>query len=178
MRSVRAPEAGVPANLPVAMLLTALGRSATKTITDGMRQTGIKPRHVAALKALSRGASTQQALGEAVHTDATQLVGLLNELETAELISRRRDPNDRRRHIVELSSLGAARLEEAENCVARAEERLLAGLDAAERADLYRLLSQIIANTGSSVSCEPSDHADERCGADSCDEEAAAKAVE
>src|ERR1700694_521862 len=123
IRAVRAPEAGVPANHPVGMLLAVLGRGATKIITEGMRQTGIKPRHVSALNALRRGALTQQALGEAVNTDATQLVGLLNELETAELVSRRRDPNDRRRHIVELSSRGAARLEEAEDFVAQGEER-------------------------------------------------------
>lgn len=63
------------------MLLTVLGRAATKIITEGMRQTGIKPRHVAALRALKQGSLTQQALGEAVDIDATQLVGLLNELE-------------------------------------------------------------------------------------------------
>ncbi|MDB5043274.1 MAG: hypothetical protein JWN27_4000, partial [Candidatus Eremiobacteraeota bacterium] len=80
--------------------MAVLGRSATKIITEDLRQTGIKPRHVAALAALRRGVLTQQALGEAVHTDAAQLVGLLNELEAAELVSRRRDPNDRRRHIV------------------------------------------------------------------------------
>src|SRR6202790_3942533 len=148
---VRASEAGVPANLPVGMLLTVLGRSATKLITEGMRQTGIKPRHIAALHALRPGALTQQALGEAVDTDATQLVGLLNELEAAKLVSRRRDPTDRRRHIVELSSLGAARLEDAENCVAQTEERLLAGLNAADRANLYRLLGHIVTNTGSTL---------------------------
>lgn len=136
------------------MLLAVVGRNATKIITEDLRQTGIKPRHVAALAALRQGALTQQALGEAVHTDAAQLVGLLNELEAAELVSRRRDPNDRRRHIVELSSLGAARLEDAENCVAQTEEGLLAGLDAAERAHLYRLLEQIVTNTGSTVSCK------------------------
>jgi DNA-binding MarR family transcriptional regulator len=154
---VHATEAGVPADLPVGLLLAALGRSATKVITEDLRQTGIKPRHVAALTALRGGALTQQALGEAVHTDAAQLVGLLNELEAAELVSRRRDPNDRRRHIVEVSALGAARLADAENCVAQTEERLLAGLDTADRANLYRLLAQIVTNTGSTLSCREVD---------------------
>ena len=160
--TVRATEAGVPATLPVGMLLTALGRSATKIITEGMRQTGIKPRHVAALAALRQGVLTQQALGEAVHTDAAQLVGLLNELEAAELVSRRRDPNDRRRHIVELSSLGAERLADAENCVAQTEERLLAGLDTADRANLYRLLAQMVTNTGSTLNCREIDSEETR----------------
>lgn len=157
MLSVRATEAGLPANLTIGMLVAALGRSATKIITEDLRQTGIKPRHVAALAALRQGALTQQALGEAVHTDAAQLVGLLNELEAGELVSRRRDPNDRRRHIVELSSLGAARLADAENCVAQTEERLLAGLDPADRANLYRLLAQIVTNTGSTLNCREID---------------------
>jgi DNA-binding MarR family transcriptional regulator len=149
------------------MLLTVLGRGATKIITEGMRQTGIKPRHVPALTALRQRALTQQALGEAVNTDATQLVGLLNELEAAGLVSRRRDPNDRRRHIVELSPLGAARLEDAESCVAQTEERLLAGLDAADRANLYRLLAHIVTNTDASLNCSALDHqTDEVCGED------------
>jgi DNA-binding MarR family transcriptional regulator len=155
------------------MLLAVLGRSATKIITEDLRQTGIKPRHVAALAALRQGALTQQALGEELQTDAAQLVGLLNELEAAELVSRRRDPNDRRRHIVELSPRGAACLEDAENCVARTEERLLAGLDTADRANLYRFLAHIVTNTGSSLSCKDVDHADERFDADACDDDAA-----
>jgi MarR family transcriptional regulator, lower aerobic nicotinate degradation pathway regulator len=142
--------------------MAVLGRSATKIITEDLRQTGIKPRHVAALAALRQGALTQQALGEAVHTDAAQLVGLLNELEAAELVSRRRDPNDRRRHIVELSALGAARLVDAENSVSQTEERLLAGLDAADRANLYRLLGHIVTNTGSTLSCREMDR-EESC---------------
>ena len=173
MLTVRATEADIPANLPVGMLLTVLGRAATKIITEGMRQTGIKPRHVAALTELRHGPLTQQALGEAVHKEATQLVGLLNELEAAELVSRRRDPNDRRRHIVELSALGASRLEDAENCVAQTEERLLAGLDAAERASLYRLLAHIVTNTGSSLNCGSIDDAEGRCDENVCDGEGA-----
>jgi len=121
--------------------------------TEALEPTGLKPRHLQALDALRGGPLSQQALGEVLRTDPTQLVALLNELETSELVSRRRDPNDRRRHFVELSVAGANRLGEAERLAASADERLLAGLGAAERESFMRSLATVLANTGISVSC-------------------------
>ena len=68
------------------------------------------------------------------------MVGLLNELEERELVTRRRDPADRRRHIVELSRRG-----EDELCLAYArlrlvEDDLFSALSAVERETLYDLL--------------------------------------
>ena len=50
---------------------------------------------------------TQQAFAEAMHMDANNCVLLLNQLEDAGLVGRRRDPADRRRHIVALKPAGA-----------------------------------------------------------------------
>jgi len=72
------------------------------------------------------------------------VVGLLNELEERELIVRRRDPADRRRHIVELSATGAGELCQAQARLSRVEDDLLAVLSAAERATLYRLLARAV----------------------------------
>jgi DNA-binding MarR family transcriptional regulator len=148
-----APEPPARSEHSVGMALVALGRGVMRICTEALEPTGLKPRHLNALNALRCGPLTQQALGEAVRTDPTQLVALLNELETAELVSRRRDPNDRRRHIVALSEAGTNRLAEAERLAGDAEERLLAGLGAAERASFMRTLAAVIANTGISVSC-------------------------
>jgi DNA-binding MarR family transcriptional regulator len=78
-----------------------------------------------------------------------RLVGVLNDLEAEGLVSRRRDPVDRRRHIVEMSDLGRARLAAAEGAVAAVEERLLAKLDPEERRQLETLLGTI------AETCEP-----------------------
>jgi MarR family transcriptional regulator, lower aerobic nicotinate degradation pathway regulator len=65
---------------------------------------GLRPRHLIALRLLSeQGPQSQQGLADALSLDPGNVVGLLNELEERELVVRRRDRSDRRRHIVELS---------------------------------------------------------------------------
>ena len=97
------------------------------------------------------GSPTQQALTAALRTDRTNLIGLLNELESDSLILRRRSAEDRRRHFVELTDDGAERLAEAETAVAAAEDEVLAALDADQREALYQLLAQ--ATTSHVVDC-------------------------
>ena len=57
--------------------------------------------------------------------DGTNIVGLLNELEARQLIERRRSPEDRRRHLVELTGAGAEQLAKAESALSAAEDEVL-----------------------------------------------------
>jgi DNA-binding MarR family transcriptional regulator len=118
---------------------------------------GLRPRHLVALTVLrDRGGSTQQALAATLDMDATNIVGLLNELEAEKLIERRRSPEDRRRHVVELTDAGARQLAEVECAMAAVEEEVLAALDASQRETLYSLLQQ--AATGTVVNCTTAVH--------------------
>ena len=83
--------------------------------------------------------------------DGTNVVGLLNELEAAELIERRRSPEDRRRHVVELTDTGLAVLAKAEFGLAAAEDEVLAALDADQRETLLGLLQRAMA--GQAATC-------------------------
>ena len=66
----------------------------------------LRPRHVIALTVLDvLGEPSQSALAESLRIDRTNLVGLLNELEAAHLIERRRSGEDRRRDIVALTAV-------------------------------------------------------------------------
>jgi DNA-binding MarR family transcriptional regulator len=112
----------------------------------------LRPRHLVALTVLrDHGSPTQQALAAVLQTDRTNLIGLLNQLEADGLILRRRSSEDRRRHIVELTSDGAQRLNEAESALAEAEDEVLGALDAEQRETLYGLLQQ--ATTSHVVDC-------------------------
>ncbi len=105
----------------------------------------LRPRHVVALKLLSeRGALSQQMFGESLSLDPSNVVGLLNELEERGLITRRRDPADRRRHIVEISTDGEAEFAVACMRIATVEDEVLHALNAQERATLHQLLSRVI----------------------------------
>jgi DNA-binding MarR family transcriptional regulator len=113
---------------------------------------GLRPRHLVALTVLrDRGGSTQQALAATLEVDGTNIVGLLNELEAEKLIERRRSPEDRRRHVVELTDAGAKQLAKVEFALAAVEDEVLAALNESQRETLYSLLQQ--AATGTVVKC-------------------------
>ena len=131
----------VPATHQSLVLINHLARVARRRSEVALAPTGLRPRHVVTLTILREGgAMTQGALGEALRLDPTNLVGLLNELEEASLLERRRDPLDRRRHIVELSETGRAAIARAERELASVQDEVLAHLDEDERATLHSLL--------------------------------------
>ena len=104
---------------------------------------GLRPRHLVALTVLRDGGDcTQQALAATLEMDGTNIVGLLNELEAEKLIERRRSPEDRRRHVVELTDAGARQLAEVELALAEVEGEVLGPLDESQRETLYNLLLQ------------------------------------
>jgi DNA-binding MarR family transcriptional regulator len=94
-----------------------------------------------------QGAMTQQALATKLHMDRTNLVGLLNDLESDGLVARTRSAEDRRRHLVELTAAGARRLGDAETALESSEDVVLRGLDEQERETLYRLLQRATAGS-------------------------------
>jgi DNA-binding MarR family transcriptional regulator len=100
-----------------------------------------------------RGPAAQQALVELVGVDATNLVAILNNLEDAELIERRRDRADRRRAIIELSARGDEVLAELDQSLQRLDAAVLVGLTATEREQLNTLLARIVEQTG--AACTP-----------------------
>jgi DNA-binding MarR family transcriptional regulator len=87
---------------------------------------------------------TQQELGDAMLMDDNTVVLLLNELEAAGFSVRRRDPGDRRRHIVEITPAGRRAIEKAEKAQEGIEEELLGDLSQDERAMLKNLLSRVM----------------------------------
>jgi DNA-binding MarR family transcriptional regulator len=125
------------------VLLTRLSRAVYRRSNEevlGMRLKG----YVALCYLRDHGAATQQQLGEKMMVDPNNLVLLLNELEDAGYLTRRRDPDDRRRHIVELTDAGRGAIERAEQGMESVEEEILAALSAKERATLRELLNKAL----------------------------------
>ena len=106
--------------------------------------TGLTPRHGMVLMNLAEGGPTsQQALIEVLAVDPSVLVAILNDLERDGLAGRRRDPADRRRHIVTITDAGVAVLTRVEEALAAVERELFADLDPAEIDQLHRLLARV-----------------------------------
>jgi DNA-binding MarR family transcriptional regulator len=88
--------------------------------------------------------TTQQELESNLFMDANSVVLILNELEAAQLSIRRRDPNDRRRHIVEITAAGRRALERADKAREGLEDEVLGPLSAEERKTMRRLLERVL----------------------------------
>src|SRR5260370_39590540 len=91
-----------------------------------------------------RGSVSQQELESVLMIDANSVVLYLNELEAAGYSVRRRDPADRRRHLVEITPAGRAAVERAEKGRAKIEDEVLAALTPAERETLRKLLRRVL----------------------------------
>ena len=131
------------------LLMIKLGRITMHSFTEALEPFGIGPRHVAALIELrDRGEVTQQSLCGQLHLDPTNLVAILNELEQRGYATRRRDPEDRRRHLVEVSKKGIAVIDKVSEVMDGVEEELLEGLEPAEREQLEVLLTSIWERSG------------------------------
>jgi DNA-binding MarR family transcriptional regulator len=126
----------------------------------------LRLRHVVVLTLLRDfGERSQSDLAEALGIDPTNLVALLNDLESNYLVDRRRSVVDRRRHTVSLTPPGRQRLDDVEHVLAAAEKRLLGALNEAEQNALYRLLQKASAGTagGSAVDSQREQAGDDDC---------------
>jgi DNA-binding MarR family transcriptional regulator len=83
-------------------------------------------------------------LCKALSLDANNCVLLLNDLEALHYVERRRDPIDRRRHLVELTPKGRVALERAELAQSSIEDEILGALSLEERSVLQGLLSRAL----------------------------------
>lgn len=124
-------------------LLTRLAKQVYRRSSEELL--GMHMRHLMALSYVrDHDGGPQQELAEALCMDANNVVLLLNELEQAGYVARRRDPDDRRRHRVELTPAGAKALANAEHAQETIEDDVLQALDADERATLWRLLTRAL----------------------------------
>jgi DNA-binding MarR family transcriptional regulator len=106
---------------------------------------GMRWRHFIALSVLyDQPALSQQSLCEALVTDPNNCVLLLNEMESIGYVERKRDPVDRRRHIVELTDAGREMFQRGILAREAVEDDVLKALDVDERQTLRALLAKAL----------------------------------
>lgn len=138
------------------VLFFRLSRASSEGLGGALSEIGLRAPEYAILHQLyEAGPISQQALGRALRIHASNLVALIDELEADGSVIRRRDPDDRRRYLLELTDDGLRRLARAETAARGAEAEMLAPLTAAERERLCAYLEKLAGH-----SCAPGD----RCG--------------
>ncbi|MFF0838007.1 MULTISPECIES: MarR family winged helix-turn-helix transcriptional regulator [unclassified Streptomyces] len=129
-----------------------LGRAAARgraLVADALAAEGMKMWHHVVLSAVRDLAPVAQAdLGRAVGLDPKDLVGVLNDLQTAGLVLRAPDPKDRRKNAVSLTEDGVRLLVRCEKAAREANDELLAPLSTTERDQFTALLIRISGTVG------------------------------
>jgi DNA-binding MarR family transcriptional regulator len=122
-------------------LLKRLGMKAKEESYEAYSEAGVHPYHYAILATLAEGErETQGAIADALDYDRGQLVGLLDELEEAGLVERRRDPEDRRRQVVVMTPQGRKMLTKMRALAKKLDDEFLGSLTVAQREQLRELL--------------------------------------
>jgi DNA-binding MarR family transcriptional regulator len=114
-------------------------------VAEALAQEGMRRQHFTVLVSLAeQGEASQATLGRRLWIDRSDLHAIVSELERAGLIARVRDPTDRRRNVVTITSSGKSILKRLDALVDRAQRELVAPLSASERRELTRLLERLI----------------------------------
>jgi len=122
-------------------LAAARGRA---LVAEALAAEGLKMWHHVVLSAVrDLGPVAQADLGRSVQLDPKDLVGVLNDLQSAGLVVREPDPRDRRKNAVSVTGQGARLLKRCERAARTANDELLAPLSAAERDRFMDLLIRI-----------------------------------
>ncbi|MET8139161.1 MarR family winged helix-turn-helix transcriptional regulator [Sphaerisporangium sp. NPDC005288] len=143
-RACHGPEGGGPVTSTLARVFRLHRMAAGKAL----RQTRLYPGQEMLMMHLwrARDAVRQSELIKLLELDQSTVTKMLQRLEQAGHVRRRPDPADRRAVLVEATDASCALKAEIEDAWSSLEERTLAGLDAAERAALSRLLARVEAN--------------------------------
>ncbi len=128
-------------------LLARLGYAIKARVIDEFEQAGFSMYQYGVLATLGEGAcETQAAIADVLGLDRSQLVHVLDDLEKRGLIERQRDPNDRRRHTVTLTSDGKRQLKKLRGLVSGIEDSVLEPLSEPARKSLHDALLTVAAH--------------------------------
>jgi DNA-binding MarR family transcriptional regulator len=134
-------------------LLSQLNRVVYRRATEDVL--GIKLKQLITLEILARNEGClQQELGQTLMVDSNNCVLLLNELDERGFVERKRDPRDRRRHIVAMTPAGSKALAKAEAKLEELEDEVLRNLDRAEREQLRDLLLRAMEGQDPNFVCD------------------------
>jgi DNA-binding MarR family transcriptional regulator len=125
-------------------LLKKLGFALKERSLQAYEPAGLSPYDHSILALLDEDPrETQAMIADALGYDRSHLVGVLDDLEARALIERRRDPADRRRHLVSLTPEGKAAVERLRSIARQVDDAFFEPLDADERRQLTELLTRV-----------------------------------
>lgn len=136
-----------PASTPIGLRLSRTARTVSRAFDDALAAAGGSlPVWLVLISLKSQRLRNQRELASAVGIREATLTHHLNAMDAQGLITRRRDPANRRVHLVELTSAGEAAFQRMRSAAAAFDERLRAGISPDELAVLAGLLGRLEGN--------------------------------
>ncbi|HEY1625090.1 MAG TPA: MarR family transcriptional regulator [Streptosporangiaceae bacterium] len=136
-----------PQRVPIGLQLGKASRVVSRAFDDALEQAGgTLPVWLILLNLKIRRPDNQRELAEAVGVREATLTHHLNAMDTRGLITRRRDADNRRIHVVELTHDGEALFEQLQRAAMAFDQRLRNGLSEADVDTLGALLDRLAAN--------------------------------
>ena len=137
----------MPAGPPIGLHLTGTARAVSRAFDDALAAAGgTVPTWLVLMSLKRRPVANQRELAAAVGIQGATLTHHLNAMESAGLVTRRRDPANRRVHLVELTEQGEAAFHRLRHAAVAFDRRLRTGLDDDEVERLRVLLGRLQAN--------------------------------
>ncbi|MFL6244140.1 MAG: MarR family winged helix-turn-helix transcriptional regulator [Acidimicrobiia bacterium] len=138
---------GKPDEEPIGLLLTRTAKVVSRAFDEALTQAGGSlPAWLVLVSLEGQAHGAQRELAEAVGVEGPTLTHHLNRMEAGGLVTRRRDPDNRRAHRVELTDAGKATFRRLLQTVATFDARLRAGLSDRELTALRGLLDRLRTN--------------------------------
>ncbi len=145
-----------PARIPIGLQLTQAARAVGRAFDDALTEAGGSlPTWLVILSLKTRNLASQRDLADAVGIREATLTHHLAGMESSGLISRRRDPANRRVQVVELTPDGEAAFERLRAVAMAFDRQLRQGISDEEVSELEGLLGRLAANVGAEPSGPP-----------------------
>jgi MarR family transcriptional regulator for hemolysin len=136
-----------PARLPVGLQLARAAKAVSRAFDDALAQAGGSlPVWLVLISVKSRQAASQRELAAAAGIQGATLTHHLNAMESAGLVTRRRDPENRRTHLVELTPAGDALFLRLRDAAMDFDQQLRSGLSGRDIDQLEQLLTRLRGN--------------------------------
>ena len=141
------PPPGPPASPPLGLHLARAARDITRAFDDALAEAGgSQPVWLVLISLKTRRLASQRELADAVGIREATLTHHLNAMDASGLITRRRDPENRRVHLVALTPAGEEAFFAMRTAALAFDARLRAGFGEEELAEFGRVLDRLRGN--------------------------------
>jgi MarR family transcriptional regulator for hemolysin len=141
------PPPGPPASLPLGLHLARAAREITRAFDHALAEAGgSQPVWLVLISLKTRRLASQRELADAVGIREATLTHHLNAMDASGLVTRRRDPENRRVHLVELTAAGEEAFFRMRSAALAFNARLQAGFGEEELAEFGRVLDRLRGN--------------------------------